>query len=287
MFRHLSTSAVLCAVVTLLLPATGGAQGRAGFARGYVSASERPNLLRDVKWEQKLDSQLPLDTPFVDEQGRAVRLGDYFHDRPVILALVYYECPQLCTQVLNGLVKSLDTIPQLNAGKEFDVIALSFDPKESPGLAAAKKKAYVESYAQHYERPDAADGFHFLTGTEESIRAVTSAVGFDYVYDPEIDQYAHAAGVTVLTPDGKVSRYLFGIEYGPTDLKFGVMEASERRVGSLVDQVLLFCYHYDPSSGSYKSRLTLNVVRGGGVLTMLGMVTFWIVMWRRDHRHTV
>lgn len=287
MFRHALTSAVLCAAVSVCAPAPGAAQGRSGFARGYVSSSERPNLLRDVKWEQKLEAQLPLETPFVDDRGNPVKLGDYFHDRPVFLALVYYECPQLCTQVLNGLVKSLDTIPQLSAGKEFDIIALSFDPGESPGLAAAKKKAYLESYAQNYDRPDAERGFHFLTGTEESIRKVTSAVGFDYVFDPEIDQYAHAAGVTLLTPDGKVSRYFFGIEYGPKDLKFGVMEASERRVGTLVDQVLLFCYHYDPSSGSYKSRLSLNLVRGGGVVTMLGMLTFWIVMWRREHRPAV
>lgn len=287
MFRPHLTSAVLCAAVTVLVPVVGHAQGRAGFARGYVSSSERPNLLRDVKWEQKLDSQLPLDTPFVDEDGKSVKLGDYFRDRPVFLALVYYECPQLCTQVLNGLVKSVDTIPQLSAGKEFDIIALSFDPKESPGLAKAKKQAYLESYAQNYDRPDSERGFHFLTGSEESIRAVTTAVGFDYVYDPEIDQYAHAAGLTLLTPGGKVSKYFFGIEYGPKDLKFGVMEASEHRVGSLVDQVLLFCYHYDPSSGSYKSRLSLNLVRGGGVVTMLGMLTFWIVMWRRDHRHAV
>lgn len=287
MSRSSLTSAVLCAVVTLWMPTLGVAQGRSGFARGYAPATERPNLLRDVKWEQRLGAQLPLDTPFVDEQGKAVRLGQYFNDRPVFLALVYYECPQLCTQVLNGLVKALDTVPQLSAGKEFDIIALSFDPGESPGLAAAKKKAYVESYGQLYDRPDAERGFHFLTGTEASIRAVTSAVGFDYVFDPAIDQYAHAAGITLLSPGGVVSRYYFGIEYGPKDLKFGVMEASEDRVGSLVDQVLLFCYHYDPSSGSYKSRLSLNLVRGGGVVTMLGMVTFWIVMWRRDHRHAV
>jgi protein SCO1/2 len=257
------------------------AQGRAGFAGGYASASERPNLLRDVTWAQRLDAPVPLDTPFVDAEGREVTLARYFGRRPVFLALVYYECPMLCTQVLNGVVKALDVVPQISAGSEFDLLVISIDAKESPALAAAKKRAYLESYG----RPGAEAGFHFLTGSDESIRRVADAVGFTYVYDPEIDQYAHGAGVTLLTREGRVSRYFFGIEFAPRDLKFGVMEASEERIGSVVDQMLLFCYHYDPSAGGYRSRVAINAVRVGGILTMLGMVGFWIVMWRRDHGH--
>ncbi|MFN8059795.1 MAG: SCO family protein [Vicinamibacterales bacterium] len=271
------------AALTLVCAASGAvsAQGRTGFARGYAPANERPNLLRDVGWDQHLDGQVPLDTPFVDDEGRTVTLGQYFGPRPVFLALVYYECPMLCTQVLNGAVKALDVIPQLTAGSEFELVVISIDSKESPALAAAKKRAYLESYG----RMGAERGFHFLTGSEESIQKVAGAIGFKYVYDKEIDEYAHLAGITLLTPEGRISRYFFGIDFGPMDLKLGVMDASNRRIGTVLDQVLLYCYHYDPSSGTYKSRLALNVVRAGGVLTMLGMVSFWIVMWRRDHRH--
>lgn len=235
-------------------------------------------MLRDVRFDQRLDEQIPLDLEFTSENGQRVRLGSYFNDRPVILALVYYECPMLCTQVLTGLVSALGVL-QFDAGKEFDVVALSFDPGEGPGLASAKKDAYLA----RYDRPGTEAGWHFLTGSEASIRALTDAVGFQYKYDPEIDQFAHAAGVTLLTPKGRIARYFFGIEYAPRDLKFGILEASENRIGSAIDQVLLYCYHYDPATGTY-GLVALRLVRAGGVATILAMATFWIVMWRRE-RH--
>lgn len=241
-------------------------------------ASQRLNMLENVRFDQNLDARLPLDLPFVDETGRTVRLGDYFGERPVILALVYYECPMLCTQVLNGLVSALGVL-DFDAGRDFDVVALSFDPGESAALASAKKDAYMARYG----RPGTEGGWHFLTGAEADIRQVTDAVGFEYAYDPAIDQYAHAAGITLLTPDGRVSRYFFGIEYAPRDLRLGLVETAEGRIGSVVDQVLLFCYHYDPTTGKY-GLLTMNLVRGAGVLFLLALGTFWVVSWRSERR---
>jgi protein SCO1/2 len=241
-------------------------------------AGERPNLLRDVGFDQKLDAQLPADLPFRDETGRTVRLGDYFGRRPLLLALVYYECPMLCTQVLNGLVAALDVL-KFDAGREFDVVAVSFNPREGPGLASAKKRAYVERYG----RPGTESGWHFLTGSEASIAALTRAVGFRYAWDPEIKQYAHAAGAIVVTPDGRVSKYFYGIEFSPRDLRLGLIDAADRRIGTPVDQLLLYCYHYDPTTGKY-GLAAMTAVRIGGVLTVLGLVAFWVAMWRHERR---
>jgi protein SCO1 len=227
-------------------------------------------------FDQRLDAQVPGDLLFRDETGATVRLGDYFGKRPILLALVYYECPMLCSQTLNGLVSALDIL-KFDAGKEFDVVAVSFNPKEGPGLASAKKRAYVE----RYKRPGTEDGWHFLTGPPESIAQLTSAVGFRYAWDDKIKQYAHAAGLVVLTPEGRVSKYHFGIEYSPRDLRFALIQASEQKIGSTVDQLLLYCYHYDPASGKY-GVATMTAVRLGGAATVLSMVTFWVVMWRRE-----
>ena len=242
------------------------------------AALEQIPILKDAGLEQRLDQQVPLDTPFVDENGRHVRFGDYFGKKPVVLALVYYECPMLCTQVLNGLVGSLEALT-FNAGQDFDVVAISFDAGETPTMAAAKRAAYLKRYG----RPGTESGVHFLTGREEDIRRVTDAVGFHYKYDPAIDQYAHPAAITVLTPEGKVSRYLFGIEFAPVDLRLALVEAADHRIGSAVDQMLLFCYHYDPESGKYGFAIT-NIVRLGGVLTVLGLGTFILMNLRRERR---
>jgi protein SCO1 len=274
--RRLRSLAVL---LVWLVPSVASAQ-TTGLQRAdpVAPADARPNILRDVRFEQRLDDQIPLDLEFTNERGERVKLGSYFGERPVILALVYYECPMLCTQVLTGLVSALGVL-QFSVGKEFDVIAVSFDPGEGPGLASAKKDAYVA----RYDRPGTEQGWHFLTGSEASITALTDAVGFHYKYDRAIDQFAHAAGVTLLTPGGRIARYFFGIEYSPRDLRFGVLEASENRIGSPIDQVLLYCYHYDPSTGTY-GFVALSLVRAGGVATILAMATFWIVMWRRERR---
>jgi protein SCO1/2 len=242
------------------------------------AALEQIPILRDAGLEQKLNSPLPLDTPFVDEQGRAVTLGDYFGQRPVVLALVYYECPMLCTQVLNGLVGSLQAL-SFSPGAEFDVVAVSFDPGETPAMAAAKRTAYLKRYG----RTTAERGVHFLTGRDSSIQRLTDAVGFNYAYDPKIDQYAHPAVITVLTPEGRVSRYLFGIEFAPRDLRLALVEAADNRIGTAIDQMLLFCYHYDPESGTYGLAIT-NLVRLGGVLTVLALGTFILMNLRRERR---
>jgi protein SCO1/2 len=226
------------------------------------AATERIPLLKDVDVIQKQGSQLPLDTPFVDEFGKDVKLGDYFGKRPVVLALVYFECPMLCTQVLNGAFSTMDAMP-FTTGNEFDLLVISFDPGETAALALNKKNAYFE----RYRRPGAEKGMHFLTGRPESIKAVTDAVGFKYAYDAAIDQFAHPALLTVLTSGGEVSRYLYGIEFAPKDLRFALVEAGQGRVGSAVDQALLYCYHYDPETGKY-GFLIMRMVRLGGILTV-------------------
>jgi protein SCO1/2 len=270
----------LLALAALLVAVHAGAQQGPGGTRYTPGqpAEERPDLLRDVGFDQKLDAQLPADLPFRDETGRTVRLGDYFGRRPLVLALVYYECPMLCTQVLNGLVSALDVL-KFDVGREFDVVAVSFNPREGPGLASAKKRSYVERYG----RPGTEAGWHFLTGSEASIAALTETVGFRYAWDPETRQYAHAAGAIIVTPDGRVSKYFYGIEFSPRDLRFGLIEAAERRIGTPVDQLLLYCYHYDPTTGKY-GLVAMTAVRIGGVLTVLGLVAFWVAMWRHERR---
>jgi protein SCO1 len=246
--------------------------------RLVVAQTALPAALRDVVIEQKLNAQVPPDLVFRDESGRSIKLGDYFGSKPIILALVYYDCPMLCTQVLNGLVGSLKAL-SLDAGEQFLVLTVSFDPRETPDLAAAKK----ESYMGRYSRPGAAGGWHFLTGPESSIEALTQAVGFRYRYDDEKGQFAHASGIMVLTPQGKISRYFYGIEYSPRDLRLGLVEASNNQIGSPVDQLLLFCYHYDPATGKYGA-VVMNFVRLGGAATVLTLGAILILFLRRDAR---
>ena len=279
-YRHIVWRSVAAAALAATWTATSAAQPSPPLSvpPPGPAALEQIPILKDAGLEQKLDNQVPLDTPFVDAEGRDVRLGDYFGKRPVALALVYYECPMLCTQVLNGLVGSLDALT-FTAGREFDVVVVSFDAGETPAMAKAKRAAYLKRYG----RPGSDAGVHFLTGRESSIRQLTDAVGFHFKYDPAIDQFAHPAVLTVLTPEGRVSRYLFGIEFAPVDLRLALVEAADHKIGSAIDQMLLFCYHYDPASGSYGFAIT-NIVRLGGVLTVLALATFILTSLRRERR---
>lgn len=240
-----------------------------------------PKALEEVGIEQKLNGQLPLDTEFKDENGNTVKLGQYFgKKRPVILALVYYECPMLCNEVLNGLTGSLKGI-SFDAGKEFDVVAISFDARENekPDLAKNKK----ENYLKRYERAGSENGWHFLTGTQSSIDAVTQAVGFNYKFDEKTNQFAHAGGFIIATPDGRNSKYFYGVDYAPKELKFGLMESAESKIGNPVDQLMLYCYHYDPSTGRYGLAI-LNVIRVFGVITLLGLGGMLFIFWRRNKK---
>jgi protein SCO1 len=266
----------------LALPGAALAQRSPGYgtAPGSLGAGEaasaKPGIISRIGIDQKLHAQVPLDLVFTDETGRGVRLGEYFGRRPVVLALVYYECPMLCTQILTGLVTTLGVM-DFTVGREFDVVAVSINPREGPGLAAQKKKTYVERYG----RPGSEAGWHFLTGTEPNITALADTVGFRYEYDEETKQFAHGAGFEVLTPKGVISHYFYGIEYSARDLKFGIMEASEERIGSPFDQVLLLCFHYDPSTGTYGAA-ALAAVRIGGVLTIAAFLSFLFVSLRRE-----
>jgi protein SCO1 len=238
-----------------------------------------PPALQKIGIEQKLNEQLPLDAVFRDEEGREVRLGEYFgKGRPVVLALVYFECPMLCNEVLNGLTGSLKSL-SFDTGKDFDVVAVSFDAREhdKPGLAKNKK----ESYMKRYGRPGTENGWHFLTGTQGEIDKLTQAVGFNYQWDEATKQFAHAGGVIVITPEGKVSRYLYGIDYAPKDLKFAVMESAASRIGNPAEQLVLYCYHYDPSTGRYGLSI-LKVIRAAGVLTLIGLGAMFLAFRRHN-----
>lgn len=235
-------------------------------------------ILKEVRVDQKLDEQIPLDLPFTDSQGQDVMLRQYFGTRPVVLVLAYYECPMLCTQVLNGVFSTMEPL-KIDAGREFEVVVVSIDPGETPAMGRAKKAGYVK----HYQRPTAEQGIHFLTGRQESISRLADAIGFRYVYDEAIDQYAHPATITVLTAAGHVSKYLYGVEFAPLDFRFAVMSASEGKIGSFVDQAVMYCFHYDPSTGKYSVAI-MTFVRIGGVLTMVGLGAFLFVNLRRDRR---
>jgi protein SCO1/2 len=239
-------------------------------------ASAIPAPLREIGFDQHLDQALPLDTPFADERGQTVRLGQYFGSKPVVLAFVYYSCPMLCTQVLNAMTSTLGVL-SLDAGQDFEVVLVGFDPRERPEQAAAKKAEQL----QRYKRPGADAGWHFLTGSEGSIKKVASAAGFRYVWDEQTQQFAHPTGIIIVTPDGRPARYLFGIEYGPRDVRFALLEASAGKIGSVADSLLLYCYHYDPMTGRYGLYI-MRTLRIAGVATVLLIATFIIVMVRRE-----
>ena len=250
-------------------------------AAGYkrepgMPSSTVPAPLREIGFDQNLDQFVPLDTPLVDEAGRAVRLGDFFGRRPVVLVFAYYDCPMLCTQVINGLASALGVL-SLEPGKDFEIVTVSFDPRDTPATATAKKAVYLD----RYKRPGAAAAWHFLTGTQASITRLTRAAGFRYVWDDQTKQFAHPTGVIVLTPDGRLARYLFGIEYGPRDLRLALVEASAGKVGTPVDALLLYCYHYDPMTGRY-GLVIMRAMRIAGAATVFALAGFIFIMLRRE-----
>ncbi|HEX4134849.1 MAG TPA: SCO family protein [Bryobacteraceae bacterium] len=239
---------------------------------------DRPNALTGVTIEQRLNSQIPLDETFRDEYGQTVQLRKYFGKRPVVLALVYYDCPMLCTQILNGMVGAAKVLT-FTPGKDYEVVVISFDARETPKDALPKKMVYMKDYGH----PETANGWHFLTGNQDSIKKVTDAVGFKYKWDVYTATFAHASAIYVLTPDGKLSKYFYGIEYSPKDMRFALVEASQHKIGNAVDQILLFCYHFDPTSAKY-TFLAMGVLRAAGAATVLLLGGLVIVMLRRDRR---
>jgi protein SCO1/2 len=254
-------------------PASAGFKKEAG-----MTASQVPQALREIGFDQNIDQHVPLDTTFRDESGATVRLGDYFGRKPVVMVFAYYDCPMLCTQVINGLSSALGVM-SLNPGKDFEIVTVSFNPRDTPATATAKKVVYLD----RYRRPGANQGWHFLTGDQPQIDRLTQAAGFRYTWDAETKQYAHPSGVIVLTPDGRLAKYLFGIEYGPRDLRFAIVEASAGQVGTIADALLLYCYHYDPMTGRY-GLVIMRAVRVAGAATVLAIGAFIIVMLRRE-RH--
>jgi protein SCO1 len=284
--KQMTVRAVVSVSLVTLVALTGSAriQGQmaagpasAGFKReaGVVS-SQLPQALREIGFDQNIDRLLPLDTAFRDEAGATVHLGDYFGKRPVVLVFAYYDCPMLCTMVINGLSSALGVL-SLNPGKDFEIVTVSFNPRDTPASATAKKAAYLE----RYRHPGAAEGWHFLTGDQPQIDRLTKAAGFRYVWDEQTKQYAHPSGVIVATPDGRLAKYLFGIEYGPRDLRLAIVEASRGKVGTAADALLLYCYHYDPMTGRYGLAI-MRGIRIAGAATVLAIGTLIVVMLRRE-----
>jgi protein SCO1/2 len=269
---------VLSCVLFLSGPQSVVAQDVGNYGKApRVPETGLPEALREVGFDQKLGETLPLDATFRDESGASVTLADYFDgDKPVVLSLVYYECPMLCSMVLNGMVRSLRVL-KFDIGDEFDMLTISIDPEETPELARAKQ----ESYTGLYKREGAEAGWHFLTGEQSQIQRVADAIGFRYTYDPQTDEFAHAAGVVVLTPDGVISRYFYGVDFPPRDLRLGLVEATDGGVGNVIDQALLFCYRYDPESGTY-SAVVINILKIAAILTLVGVALLFYFMRRRS-----
>jgi protein SCO1 len=268
--------------ILLLLMAFSVSMWGQGMGSGMMSppANVRPPGLNDVGIEQRLNETVPAHLRFVDESGRSVEVGDYFGQRPMILNLVYYKCPMLCSEVLSGLTSALKAM-NLDPGKDFDVLTISFDPHETPQDASASKAEYLN----RYKREGANKAWHFLTGTQESIDALTKAVGFQYHYDAKIGQFAHSTAIMILTPKGKIAQYYYGVEFSPKDLRLALVQASDNKVGTVVDQVLLYCYHYDPKVGKYSMAIT-RVLQLAALATMVLLGGFIIIMIRREPFHS-
>jgi len=271
---HISTNRILGVLAVLVFSVAAFGQGMTG---GIMAppANVRPPGLMHVGIEQRLNEQIPSNLVFRDETGKPVRLGDYFGKKPMILNLVYYRCPMLCNEVLAGLTGTLKAL-KFDVGKEFDVLTVSFDPTDTPEIATAKKADYIK----RYKRAGAAEGWHFLTGPPESIGALTKAVGFEYQYDPKTQQFAHATAIMILTPEGKLAQYYYGTEFPPKDVRLGLIQASENKIGTLADAVLLYCYHYDPATGKYGAIISRVIQLAGGV-TVLTLGLFLTVLFRR------
>jgi protein SCO1/2 len=269
---------LLAALVLLALPALVAAQIG---PKPPPMAVGQPDILKDIGWDQRLGEKIPLDLAFKDETGKDVVLADYFGEKPVVLSLVYYECPMLCTISLNGLARALEVLSFV-PGQEFEVLTVSFDASEGTELAAAKKRAYMASYDKSDE---GARGWHFLTGDEEAVERLTRATGFRFAWDEETEQFAHPAGVLVAAPDGTITHYLFGVEYSPRDLRLALVAAGKGEVGSAVDQVILYCFQYDPETGRYSAAI-FNIVRIAGLVTLLAMAGFFLSLSTRRRRKT-
>jgi protein SCO1/2 len=246
-------------------------------ARGVFT----PPALKDVAIEQKLDVQVPADLSFTDEQGRPVRLADFYGKRPLVLALVYYECPMLCTMVLNDLARSMNAM-KMSCGEDFDVLTISFNPRDTPLLARAKK----ENYLRAYQRPRASEGWHFLTGSQDSISRLTDTVGFRYAWDAKFQQYAHASGIIILSPQGKTTRYFYGIDYAPADLQLSLAEAAGGKSSSVADRILLYCFHYDATTGRYTVMIN-RIVQACGIATVLALGLYILVTLKRERARPV
>jgi protein SCO1/2 len=247
----------------------------------YAAGTGNPRLpkaLQGIGIDQNLNAQVPINAAFKDEAGEPVQLSQYLGRRPALLALVYYTCPMLCDQILRGVVRGIKPLA-LVPGKDFDVIAISINPSETPAEAAAKKKECLGLYSRHASP----DGWHFLTGSEANIRAVADAVGYHYRYDPKTQTYFHAAGIMALTPEGKAARYFYGVEYEPKDLKLGLIEASHNKIGTVVDEILLFCCKYDPTTGKYTTTV-LGVLKLAAAIFLAGLIVLLGAWWRRDLR---
>jgi protein SCO1/2 len=248
---------------------------------GGTASQVNPPQFKDIGIDQRLNQQLPLDLEFKDETGKTVKLGDYFHaGKPVILNLVYYTCPMLCGEELTGEASALSML-KFTPGKEYEIVSVSFNPNETPNDAAAKKKIYVGRINEHLDHKTDGSGWHFLTGQEPQIRQLAQAVGFHYRYDPASRQYIHATGLTIVTPAGKIAQYYYGVEFAPRDLRLGLIEASQEKIGNVVDEVLLYCCKYDPKTGRYGAVIA-NIMRLAGAATMLILGGFILVMYRRD-----
>jgi protein SCO1 len=276
---------LFCMVVVIASAGSAAAQGPAVYGPAnvrlgqVVDQSKLPAGLDGVGIEQKLDAPVPPELTFVDDTGKQVRLGDYFGARPVILVLAYFRCPMLCTQVLNGVADRLRFV-RLEPGKDFEIVCVSFDPSDTPALAAAKKASYIE----HYNRPETAGAWHFLTGDQQSIDQLTRAVGFNYRFDPTKSQFAHGSTVMLVTPAGRLSRYFMGLAYSARDLQLGLVEAAHGQIGSPVQQLMLYCFSFDGASGKYTLSI-LNLVRAGGALTIFLLCNTFFVAWRRTRQH--
>ena len=278
LFRRCMAALLRISIGLIALPGFTHGQMYPGNAMGSMSTpptDQRPPMLKQVGIEQRLNEQIPAELTFRDESGTTVRLANYFGKKPLILNLVYFQCPMLCSEVLSGLTSAL-SIVKFDVGKEFDIVTVSIDPRDTPSMAAEKKAGLLK----RYRRAGAEQGWHFLTGDTANITALAKAAGFGYEYDQASGQFLHATAIMILTPEGKISRYLYGVEYPPKDLRLGLVEASENRIGNAVDEVLLYCYHYDPATGKYGA-IIMNVLRLAGVLTIVILGSFMFVMFRK------
>lgn len=275
-------------IAALLLTAAASAQpgapaamrpGGDGLPGTPTVEGKLPAPLQDVSIQQKLEGQLPMDVELVGSDGRSRPFGSFFRGKPVVLAFVYYECKMLCNMTMLGMVRAMNAIPNLSAGKDFDIVAVSFDPSETPAIAAKK----MDEFAPRYRRGGLENGLQLLTGSAPNVKRLADAAGFRYSWDNQTKQWAHSSAIMVITPEGKVSKYFYGVEYSARDLRLGIVDASQGRIGSPVDQVLLFCYHYDPATGKY-GMVIMTLLRAGGLLTVGLIIAFWIVSYFQNKR---